>query len=198
MVAAPLTGRAGQRVAALATGALAVALLVGLAVTGSGPRLASFEPFVPAGVMARQPDEITRIELRADQETLTFARTGDGWRAGDTALRDAAAEHLARALRFLHVSKPVATLEGDALDGAAMGLDPPHAEVAVFAGDERALRIAFGGLNPSRTEQYARLEGQSGVLLLPLHVGREWQMLTRRVPDHVAAAPAIAAQHRSP
>jgi hypothetical protein len=188
MVAAPLSGRAGQA-AALAGGVLAAALLLGLAFTGSAPKLASFEPFVPAGIMARAPDAITRIELRADGQTLTFARTGDGWRAGDAALRDAAAEHVARALRFLHVSKPVATLEGDAFDAPAMGLDPPRAEVTVFAGDERALALAFGGLNPSRTEQYARLEGQSGVLLLPLHVGREWQMLTRAIPDHLAAAP---------
>ena len=78
-----------------------------------------------------------------------------------------------------------------------MGLDAPRSEVKVFAGDEPALALAFGGLNPARTEQYARLGGQSSVLLLPLHVGREWQMLTRAVPDHLAAAPAIADQSRS-
>jgi hypothetical protein len=188
MVAAPLNERAGQ-IAALAGGALATALLVALAVTGSAPKLASFEPFVPAGVMAHEPEEITRIELRADGQTLTFARTGDGWRGGDAALSAAAAEHLAKALRFLHVSKPVATLEGEGLDSAAMGLDPPRAEIAVFAGDERTLTIAFGGLNPSRTDQYARLEGRGGILLMPLHVGREWQMLTRAIRDRAAAAP---------
>ncbi len=194
-MAAPLTGR-GAQAAALAGGVLAAALLVALAVTGSAPKLASFEPFVPAGVMARQPEAITRIELRADQQTLVFARTGQGWRTGDAALTDSTVEHVARALRFLHVSQPMATLEGDTFDAAAlaaMGFDPPRSEVAVFAGDQPTLRVAFGGLNPSRTGQYARLEGHSGLLLMPLHVGREWQMLTRAVPDHVAAA-----QSRSP
>ena len=183
-----MTGRAGQA-AALASGGLAAAFLIALAVTGSAPKLGSFEPFVPAGVMAQKPDQITRIELRADGRTLSFARAGEGWRAGDAPLSDAAAEHLARALRFLHVSKPVATLEGETFDAAAMGLDLPRIKVTLFAGDQPALAIAFGGLNPTRTEQYVRLEGQSGVLLLALHVGREWQTLTRAVPDHLAAAP---------
>jgi hypothetical protein len=192
VVAASLTGRAGQA-GALAGGVLAAAFLVALAVTGSAPQLGSFEPFVPAGVMAHEPEQITRVELRAAGRTLTFARADGGWRSGGQPLPDAAAEHVARALRFLHVAKPVATLEGDAFDAAAMGLDVPRSEVTVFTGDQPALSVAFGGLNPSRTEQYARLEGQRGVLLLPLHVGREWQMLTRAIPNHVAAA-----QSRSP
>ena len=74
LVAAPLTGRGGQTAAALAGGMLAAALLIALAVTGSAPKLASFEPFVPAGVMARVPEEITRIELRAGPQVLVFAR----------------------------------------------------------------------------------------------------------------------------
>ncbi len=73
-----------------------------------------------------------------------------------------------------------------------MGLDPPRSQVAVFAGDDAVLSIAFGGLNPSDTGQYARLEGQSGLLLLPLHVGREWQVLARGTPDHRAIGPAVA------
>ena len=172
---------------------LAAAFLIALALTGSAPKLASFEPFVPAGVMARLPEEITRIELQSERQTLVFARAGgaDRWRAGDAPLSDAGAEHLARALRFLHVSKPIATLEGEGFDAAAlaeMGFDPPRSEVTVFAGDEPVLSIRFGGLNPSRTGQYARLEGQSGLLLMPLHVGREWQVLARGVRDHVASA----------
>lgn len=188
-MAAPLTGR-GARAAALAGGVLAAAFLIALAFTGSAPKLASFEPFVPAGVMARLPEEITRIELRANQQTLVFTRAGDGWRRGDAPLSDSAAEHVAKALRFLHVSKPNATLEIDTFDAAPlaeMGLDVPRAEVTVFAGDQPALAIAFGGLNPSGTGQYARIAGQSGLLLLPLHVGREWQMLARAIPKHLAA-----------
>ncbi len=201
MVAAPLTAW-GPRAAAFAGGVLAAAFLIALAFTGSPPKLASFEPFVPAGVMARLPEEITRIELQAGEQRLVFARAGaDRWRAGDAVLSDSAAEHVVRALRFLHVSKPIATLEGDAFDAAAlaeMGFDPPRSEVTVFAGDEPALSIRFGGLNPSRTGQYARLEGQSGLLLMPLHVGREWQLLTRAIPDHLASAHPAADPSRSP
>lgn len=201
MVAAPLIARR-PRAAAFAGAVLAAAFLIALAVTGSPPRLASFEPFVPAGVMARLPEEITRIELQSGGQTLVFARSGaDRWRAGDAELSDSAAEHVARALRFLHVSKPIATLEGGAFDAAAlagMGFDPPGPAVTVFAGDEPALAIRFGGLNPSRTGQYARLERQSGLLLMPLHVGREWQLLTRAVPDHLASAHPVADPARSP
>ena len=179
MVAASLSGRA----AALTGALLASALLVALAVTGSAPQLRSFVPFEPAGVMARLPEAITRIELREGQQTLVFTRAdADRWRTGDAALSASAAEHVARALRFLHVAKPVATLTGDAFEPAAlaeMGLAPPRSEVAVFAGDRPALAVRFGGLNPSGTGQYARIEGQSGLYLLPLHVGREWQLLTR-------------------
>ena len=189
MVAAPLTGRGGQA-AGLAGGVLAAAFLVALALTGNVPQLGSFVPFEPAGVMARPPEEITRIELRSGQETVVFTRAGEGWRTGDAPLSDSAAAHVTKALRFLHVSKPNATLEGDAFDAtalASMGLDMPRAEVTAFAGHQPVLTIAFGGLNPSATGQYARIEGQSGLLLLPLHVGREWEMLTRAVPKHLAA-----------
>ena len=201
-MAAALTGR-GAQTAGLAGGVLAAAFLIALAVTGSAPKLASFEPFVPAGVMARLPEEITRIELQGERRTLVFARAGgaDRWRAGAAPLSDAGADHLARALRFLHVSKPVATLEGEGIDPVAqaeMGFDPPRLEVKVFAGDQPVLSILFGGLNPSRTGQYARLEGQGGLLLLPLHVGREWQVLARGGRDHVAATPAAADRSGSP
>jgi hypothetical protein len=201
-VAAPLTGR-GAQAAALAGGALAAVFLIALALSGSAPKLASFVPFEPAGVMARLPEEITRIELRSDQRTLVFARGSgaDPWRMDDAPLSDSAAEHVAKALRFLHVSKPITTLEGDDFDAAAlagMGLDVPRSEVTVFAGGQRALTIAFGDLNPSRTGQYARLTGQSGLLLLPLHVGREWQTLTRAIPKHLAAGSSVAGQIRSP
>jgi hypothetical protein len=199
-VATALTGR-GARVAGLAGGVLAAAFLIALALTGSAPKLASFAAFEPAGVMARLPEEITRIELRAGQRTFVFVRTGDGWRTGDAPLSDSAAEHVAKALRFLHVAKPDVTLEGDTFDATAlaeMGLDQPRSEVTVFAGDQPALTIAFGGLNPSRTGQYARLAGQDGLLLMPLHVGREWQMLTRAIPNHVAATPSVTDQSRSP
>lgn len=201
MVAAPLTAR-GTQAAALVGAVLAAAFLIALAFTGSAPKLASFEPFVPAGVMARLPAEITRIELQSGGQTLVFARAGaDRWRAGDATLSNSAAEHLARALRFLHVSKPIATFEGGAFDAAAlaeMGFGPPRSEVTVFAGDEPALAIRFGGLNPSRTGQYARLEGQRGLLLMPLHVGREWQLLTRAIPNHLASARPAADPGRSP
>jgi Domain of unknown function (DUF4340) len=201
MVATALTTR-GAQAAALAGGTLAAAFLIALAVTGSAPELASFVPFEAAGVMARPPEEITRIELQSGGQTLVFARAGgEGWRAGEAALSDSTSEHLGKALRFLHVSKPMTTLDGDDPGTAAlaeMGLDPPRSEVKVFAGDQPALAIRFGGLNPSRTGQYARIEGQGGVLLLPLHVGREWQLLARGVPDHVAAAPSAEGRSGSP
>ncbi len=199
-MAAALRGR-GAKAAALAGGVVAAAFLIGLALTGSAPEQASLVRFEPAGVMARLPEEITRVELQSDRQALLFVRDGQSWRTGDAALSDAAAEHLARALRFLHVSKPVATLAGDDPDAAAlseMGFDPPRAQVAAFAGEAPALAIVFGGRNPSGTGQYARLEGQSGLLLLPLHVGREWQLLARGVPDHVAAAAPAADRGHSP
>ena len=96
MVAAPLTAR-GTQAAALVGAVLAAAFLIALAFTGSAPKLASFEPFVPAGVMARLPEEITRVELQSGEQALVFARAGaDRWHAGDAAVSNSAAEHLAR------------------------------------------------------------------------------------------------------
>jgi hypothetical protein len=183
-VAAPLSARAAAWSGAL----LAAALLVAMALTGAAPELASMVRFEPAGVMAETPEQVTAVELRAEGQTTVFVRAGARWLAGGTPLPEAAAEHLAKGLRFLHVSKPTATLDGDGLDPAEIGLDAPRAEVTVLVGDAPALAIAFGGLNPSASAQYARLGGQGGIVLLPLHVGREWQVLARAVPDHVAHA----------
>jgi hypothetical protein len=191
VVAASLTAWRG-RAGALAVALLAAALLAAMAVTGAIPKLANFVRFEPAGVMPQEPEQITRVELRSGQQTLVFTREGDGWLAGGTPLSAAALEHMTRALRFLHVSRPTATLGGDGIEEAAlvdMGLAPPQAEVTLFAGAKRVLAVRFGGVNPSAIAQYARLAGQSGILLLPLHVGREWRVLARTLPDHVASAP---------
>jgi hypothetical protein len=196
VVAAPLRTSRAHAGALLGT-LLAAAFLIGMALTGASPELASLVRFEPAGVMAETPEEITRVELRSDRQALVFTRDGDRWLAGGSPLSATAVEHMTKALRFLHVSAPTTTLEGDGLDPTAlaeMGLETPDAEVVLFAGDERALSILFGGVNPTRTAQYAIINGQAVIHLFPLHVGREWQVLARAAPQAAARAQAADAR----
>ena len=69
--------RAARSYAALAAGALMVALIAALALTGRSPGLPELH-FEPHGIVRGQPSAIARVEIRTDGDVVAFRRTAIG------------------------------------------------------------------------------------------------------------------------
>ena len=181
---------AGARNVALwAAGALMIALLAALALSGRSPGLPPLI-FTPQGIVAATPSTVTAAEIRTGGERIGFRRTKDGawsFKRSNTPVPTELASHLDLALHFMHVSEPARSLDpGDyeAANFAEFGLDPPAYLVSLEQPDRPAIVADFGTLNPSGTSQYLRLVGQPTVYLMPRHVGTEWEVtadMARRI-----------------
>lgn len=183
--------------APLAAGLLIV-LLVVLLMSGHSPEFRGLVRFAPEGLVAAEPADVTRVQIRAKQESVAFRREAGGWTVEGTggAMPTELASHIDTGLRFMHVSKPVRDIPAEELNPASFaefGLDPPASVVVLGAGDRTAATLNFGVLNPAGTSQYARLAGAATVYLMPRHVGAEWQVaadMAQRL--RAQAEPAVA------
>jgi hypothetical protein len=167
----------------LGLAALTIALIGALAITGKPPGGQTLERFEANGIVAADPANILRVEIRLGRGKLALRRMpAGGWRfdvAGSEAASSELASHLEAALRFMHVSKPSRTLDsGDYRDAglADFGLDPPAFVVSLGAVDRSVITADFGAATPAQTAQYVRLVGAPTLYLLPRHVGAEWQL----------------------
>jgi hypothetical protein len=174
--------RAARSYAALAAGALMVALIAALALTGRSPGLPELH-FEPHGIVRGQPSAVTRVEIRTGRDVVGFHRTASGsWvfdRPDGPGVPSELASPLDNALQFMHVSEPTRTLEPTEYSGARLtdfGLDPPAYLVALEKADRSVVVADFGTLNAASTSQYVRLVGQPTLYLMPRHVGAEWEL----------------------
>jgi hypothetical protein len=174
--------RAARSYAALAAGALMVALIGALALTGRSPGLPELH-FEALGIVRGEPSGIDRVEIRTDRDLVGFRRTQSGsWtfdRLDGSSVPSELASHLGNALQFMHVSEPARTLEPADYAGARFtefGLDPPAYVVSLEKADRSVVVADFGTLNPASTSQYVRLVGQPTLYIMPRHVGAEWEL----------------------
>jgi hypothetical protein len=173
--------RAARSYAALAAGALMVALIAALALTGrSGLPELHFESH---GIVRGQPSAVVRVDIRTEGDLVAFHRARSGsWifdRPDGPSVPSELASHLDNALQFMHVSEPTRTLEPTDYAGARFtdfGLDPPAYLVSLEKADRSVVVADFGTLNAASTSQYVRLVGQPTLYLMPRHVGAEWEL----------------------
>lgn len=174
--------RALRTYAALAAGALMVALLAALALIGPPPGLPQLH-FEARGIVQEHPSAIDRVEIRTNRDSVAFRRTRSGsWifdRPDGPGVPSELASRLENVLQFMHVSEPARTLEPADYAGAPFtefGLDPPSYVVSLEKADRSAVVADFGTLNPASTSQYVRLVGQPTLYLMPRHLGAEWEL----------------------
>jgi hypothetical protein len=195
---------AGARNVALwAAGALMIALLAALALSGRSPGLPPLI-FSPQGIVAATPSTVTAAEIRTGGERIGFRRTKDGpwsFERSNTPVPADLASHLNVALQFMHVSEPTRSLDPSdyqTTNFTEFGLDPPAYLVSLEQADGSVIVADFGTLNPSGTSQYLRLVGQPTVYLMPRHVGTEWEVtadLARRILPPEAGSGDDNAKH---
>jgi hypothetical protein len=184
-----LTGGA-RNVAVLAAGAMMVALLTALALSGRSPGLPELH-FEPHGIVDAAPSGVTAAEIRTGRERIGFRRAqGDAWtfeRSNAPAVPAELASHLEMALHFMRVSQPTRSLDRSEYEDANFadfGLDPPAYLVSLEQHDRSVIVADFGSLNPAGTSQYVRVVGVPTVHLMPRHVGTEWEVtadIARRI-----------------
>jgi hypothetical protein len=170
-----------RNVAVLTAGALMVALLTALALSGRSPGLPELH-FEPRGIVAATPSAVNAAEIRTGRERIGFRRSAGGAWSFDQSNAPLPAElasHLETALHFMHVSEPTRSIDPSEYAGASFadfGLDPPVYIVLLEQSDRSVIVANFGTLNPSGTSQYLRLVGLPTLYLMPRHVGTEWEV----------------------
>jgi Domain of unknown function (DUF4340) len=164
-------------------GALLIALLAALALSGHSPDFKGLLKFTEAGIVTVEPADVTHVEIRSASNDIALKRAGAGWviegASTPSALTEEISSHVERGLRFLRGSEPAREISAKELTAssyAEFGLDPPASVVAVRGKQGAAATLNFGVLNPAGTSQYVRLGGAATVYLLPRHVGNEWQV----------------------
>jgi hypothetical protein len=199
--------RATRSYAALAAGALMVALIAALALIGPPPGLPKLH-FEARGIVQEQPAAIDRVEIRTGRDSVAFRRVRSGsWifdRPEGSNVPSELASHLDNALQFMHVSEPARSLEPADYAGARFtefGLDPPRYVISLEKADRSVAVADFGTLNPASTSQYVRLVGQPTLYLMPRHVGAEWELTADRAkrlspPDAESGGEATAGVKR--
>ena len=176
---------------AAATAAVALIVMLGLMIfTGKSPTLGNLVRFAPKGLVAAAP------QIRIGREHFVLDRRDHAsWAVAGAAVDDGYAadlgSHVEAALRFMHVSDAVRSLDPDAYGATGLGefgLDPPAYVVSLSEAGRPVSTAQFGILNPPGTSQYVRLLGSAKVNLMPRHVGAEWQVVTD-MARRIAARP---------
>ena len=179
--------RTSGRALLAAAGLLAVGFLLVMAISGRTRPTPNLVKFEAAGLMREMPDHIDQVELAGDGRRLLFTRRKQGrWTVAPAAAELAAVtvSHLEMSLKFMHVTAPVRVMSRDEYQPAGLGeygLDPPRYTVSLQRGGQTVLATSFGGKNPQQVFQYVRVAGRDELYLLPVFVGREWELVAQGV-----------------
>lgn len=173
--------------AGLATaGLLAMGFLVAMVISGRTRPTPNLVKFEAAGLMQETPDLIDEVDLTAAGRRLVFTRQPTGrWAVALSSEMPAGVlSHLEMSLKFMHVTAPVRVMTRDEYLQEALreySLDPPRYTVSLHRGGQMMLAASFGGKNPEGILQYVRVTGRDELYLLPVFVGREWELVAEKV-----------------
>jgi len=176
---------------------MAIAALAFLAVMALSGRMRESQQYVkyePAGLMREPPEDIDRIELVASPRRRVFTRTAGSWTLapapGDMSMAphptssDLSA-HLEMSLRFMHATAPVRIMMRSEYADEPLrdyGLDPPGYSVTLHQGPRTVMSARFGAPTPQTVLQYVQVDGRDELYLLPVFVGREWELVAAGTP----------------
>ncbi len=170
-----------------AAGFFAFGFLLVMVISGRTRPTQNLVKFEAAGLLRETPDQIDRVELVAEGRSVTFTRRERGrWTVAPSTgeLAPGAVSHLEMSLKFMHVTAPVRIMSRGEYQPEALGeygLDPPRYTLSLRRGGQTVLATSFGGKNPQQVLQYVRVEGRAELYLLPIFVGREWELVAEGV-----------------
>jgi hypothetical protein len=185
VVAQAMKGTVKRTVPFGVAAAAMVLLIAALAVGGRWPGRTILQTWKPNGILALDPAAVTLVELRNGGGTTMFRRERGSWQGVP-----AISGHVEAGLRFLVVTAPQRVLPATT-DPAAFGLDPPRTTLVLAGAQGELGRVAFGMMNPVDTSQYVQVAGRRDVILLPRHVGAEWDLAADRARRVAADGAAL-------
>jgi hypothetical protein len=177
-------------------GAVALAYLVIMLVTGALPERRQLVQSEAHGVLRLAPESITRVTVVADAPPAVFVRQSNGWlREGSAAAVDAElAEIIERAVKFMHTANPVRALAREEIADAGLaefGLEHPRLRITLEDAGGVALEAAFGNDSADGLLQYMRLRHRDELYLMSGFVGKEWQAVLDGGHRDEAEAPRL-------
>jgi hypothetical protein len=112
------------------------------------------------------PSEVTGVEIAGPSETISLARTPDGWRLGGRLPGDADAREVESLLEALVETRIAKTIEERSDDLARYGLSPAQRRVVLTrTGHAEPLEILLGRSSPVNSQRYVS-RGGGRVLLV--------------------------------
>jgi hypothetical protein len=150
----------------------AFGFLVGLALQGGRPDL--LVDFKPTGLLkAFTPEQAREIEIVAGADRRRYLRDGERWNTSPEV-----AQRLEDGLRLLRNSGPMRVLSAEEVakvPPADYALGTDSLRVSIRPANGAAFVIQFGGRNPLGSARYARVDGETGIALLPAYVAEAWE-----------------------
>ena len=162
---------------------LAVGFLLAMLLTGKLPETRQLVKFEARGVLAVPLEQVRRVDLHVGEHTTTFVRLSErAWVGGkgQEPISGELQEHLEQAIAFMHTSRPVRVMPGDAYRGTPLhefGLEQPRCAVVLSDARRVLLAASFGAYNPQDLLQYMQLRGDHNLYLMSRFVGQAWEHL---------------------
>lgn len=124
-------------------------------------------------VLQAEAADVTGVEIKRKDDTLTLARAGDGWelKAPVTARGDRA--RIDEMLTTVLTAKIDREIDPKPAALADFGLDRPAADIMLTLKDGKTVGLALGNKTPTGVWVYAREAGKPAVVALPDGVLRE-------------------------
>ncbi len=127
-------------------------------------------------------DDIHGLILKRPNLALTFRRDGQRWTVVEPVGLEVPSDLLTSFVENLTPTKQIIIIAKDPNDFTPFGLNPPHTAIVVQdkAGKEVAT-VSLGGVNPTSSAIYARIEPSPQVYLLGQSVGYYAQLVFEKL-----------------
>ncbi|MEO7190408.1 MAG: DUF4340 domain-containing protein [Vicinamibacterales bacterium] len=136
-------------------------------------------------VFATEVGKIEALEVHAaGGDTTTLKKNGDNWQIVSPVTTPADQGVVGPLLNAIATTEVTRVLDDNPADVSAFGLQPARYSVVFHVtGDGTAHRLNIGEKTPTGSDLYARVEGQTKVLLIPAYAGETFNRTTFDLRD---------------
>src|SRR5919109_3050855 len=131
-------------------------------------------------VFTAEAADVTALELKRPDDTVTIKREADGWRVSTPVAARGNKGTVDETLTTILTAKMDREIEAKPASLADFGLEKPAAQVSLTLKDGKQVGLDLGAKSPTGVWVYAREQGKPAVFVLPDSVLRE---ATRPVVD---------------
>src|SRR5437763_188079 len=124
-------------------------------------------------IFQAEPADVTAVELKRREDTVRFARAGDGWELKSPVLARGDRARVDETLTTVLTAKADREIDPKPAALGDFGLDKPAAEVTLTLKDGKTVGLALGNKSPTGVWVYGREAGKPAVVALPDSVLRE-------------------------